>query len=253
MLIMFVFVWGFFVRLLINWREQPPRVRKLSGSSQLHPLSKLLPLTVTVNSLWLQVPLTDFSKCCLSFLQPLSLTRIFKWVDLTYCLHWHPKIRKLCVISHHYDGDASSDVSHHSDGGLLFRDQHWKWTQTVSPAVIHTGCTKSCVWRVLCKCACITWYLHAGVNGSGGLDGGWGMSAVYLVWFGVLSFSVDHCDTQTQPLGERLSPAHTKSAALHNLLQYKTHRNQPELMSHCDKNKSTTKRKWATSWPHQQW
>lgn len=42
MLIVFVFVWGFFVRLLINWREQPPRVRKLSGSSQLHPLSKLL-------------------------------------------------------------------------------------------------------------------------------------------------------------------------------------------------------------------
>lgn len=211
MLIMFVFVWGFF--LLDCWLIAGSSHHE-SGSSQLHPLSKLLTFTVTVNSLWLQLPLTDFSKCRLSFLQPC-------------CLHWHPKIRKLCVISHHYDGDASSDVSHHSDGGLLFRDQHWKATQTV----IHTGCTKSCVWRVLCKCVCITWYLHAGVNGSGGLDGGWGMSAVYLVWFGVLSFSVDHCDTQTQPLGERLSPAHTKSAALHNLLQYKIHRNQPELMS----------------------
>lgn len=62
-------------------------------------------------------------------------SRVFKCVDLTYCLHRHPKIQKPCVISHHYDGDASSDVSHHSDGGLLFRDQHWKATQTVT----HTG------------------------------------------------------------------------------------------------------------------
>lgn len=33
MLIMFVLVWGFFVRLLINWRAQPPRVRKLTATS----------------------------------------------------------------------------------------------------------------------------------------------------------------------------------------------------------------------------
>lgn len=37
------------------------------------------------------------------------------------------------------------------------------------------------VGYLVCVSVCITWYLHAGVNGSSGLDGGWGVSAIYLV------------------------------------------------------------------------
>lgn len=63
---------------------------------------------------------------------------------------------------------------------------------------------------LLFVCVCITWYLHAGVNSSSGLDGGWGVSPVYLVWLCVLSFTVDHCYSETQPLCKWLSPAHRK-------------------------------------------
>lgn len=53
----------------------------------------------------------------------------------------------------------------------------------------------------------ITWYLHARVNGSSGLDGGRRVSAVDLVRLGILSFAVDHGDPETQALGKRLGPA----------------------------------------------
>lgn len=54
--------------------------------------------------------------------------------------------------------------------------------------------------------ACVTWDLHAGVNGSGGLDGGRRVTPVHLVRLGVLGLAVDHREAQTQPLGKRLSP-----------------------------------------------
>lgn len=50
--------------------------------------------------------------------------------------------------------------------------------------------------------AVFTGDLHAGVDGSGGLDGGRGVSAVHLVRLGVLSFAVDHRYAQTQALSE---------------------------------------------------
>lgn len=53
----------------------------------------------------------------------------------------------------------------------------------------------------------LTWYLHAGVDGAGGLDSGWGVTAVHLVRLRVLSLAVDHSDAQTQTLSERLGPA----------------------------------------------
>lgn len=53
----------------------------------------------------------------------------------------------------------------------------------------------------------LTWYFHAGVNGSGCLDSGWGVTPVYLVRLCVLSLAVDHGNAQTQPLGKRLGPA----------------------------------------------
>lgn len=59
--------------------------------------------------------------------------------------------------------------------------------------------------------AVFTGDLHAGVDGSGGFDGGRGVSAVHLVRLGVLSFAVDHRYAQTQALSERLSSASTKS------------------------------------------
>lgn len=64
--------------------------------------------------------------------------------------------------------------------------------------------------------AALTGDLHAGVDGSGGLDGGRGVSAVHLVRLGVLSLAVDHRDAQTQALGERLGSGsaevkHTRS------------------------------------------
>lgn len=37
---------------------------------------------------------------------------------------------KHTVCTHHYDGDAPSYISNHSDGRLLFRDQHWKQKHT---------------------------------------------------------------------------------------------------------------------------
>jgi len=61
-----------------------------------------------------------------------------------------------------------------------------------------TGC--------VCVCVCVTWHVHAGVDGSAGLDGGGGVSPVYLVRLGVLSFAVDHRQAQTEPLGKRLRP-----------------------------------------------
>lgn len=48
----------------------------------------------------------------------------------------------------------------------------------------------------------LTWYLHAGVDGAGGLDSGWGVTPVHLVRLCVLSLAVDHGDAQTQTLGE---------------------------------------------------
>lgn len=59
--------------------------------------------------------------------------------------------------------------------------------------------------------AVFTGDVHAGVDGSGGLDGGRGVSAVHLVRLSVLSFAVDHRQAQTQALSERLSSASTKS------------------------------------------
>lgn len=50
--------------------------------------------------------------------------------------------------------------------------------------------------------AVFTGDVHAGVDGSGGLDGGRGVSAVHLVRLGVLSFAVDHRYAQTQALSE---------------------------------------------------
>lgn len=52
----------------------------------------------------------------------------------------------------------------------------------------------------------LTWYFHAGVNGSGGLYSGWGVAPVHLVRLCVLSLAVDHGDAQTQTLGKRLGP-----------------------------------------------
>lgn len=104
-------------------------------------------------------------------------------------------------LSHHDDGDAPSNVPDHSDGRLLFRDQHWKVTE------IRRNFSVSCrilFWR---WAPALTWYFHAGVNGSGGLDGGWGVAPVYLVRLCVLSLAVDHSDAQTQTLGKRLGPA----------------------------------------------
>lgn len=48
----------------------------------------------------------------------------------------------------------------------------------------------------------LTWYLHAGVDGAGGLDSGGGVTPVHLVRLCVLSLAVDHSDAQTQTLGE---------------------------------------------------
>lgn len=53
----------------------------------------------------------------------------------------------------------------------------------------------------------LTWYFHAGVNGSGCLDSGRGVAPVDLVRLCVLSLAVDHSDAQAQTLGERLGPA----------------------------------------------
>lgn len=55
----------------------------------------------------------------------------------------------------------------------------------------------------------LAWYFHAGVDGSGCLDSGWGVTPVYLVRLCVLSLAVDHSNAQTQTLGERLGPAST--------------------------------------------
>lgn len=53
--------------------------------------------------------------------------------------------------------------------------------------------------------------LHAGMDSSGGLDGGRGVSAVHLVRLGVLSFAVDDCYAKTQALGERLGSVSAES------------------------------------------
>lgn len=55
----------------------------------------------------------------------------------------------------------------------------------------------------------LAWYFHAGVDGSGCLHSGWGLTAVYLVRLCVLSLAVDHSNAQTQTLGKRLGPAST--------------------------------------------
>lgn len=38
---------------------------------------------------------------------------------------------EVSISSHHDDGDASSYITDHSDGGLLFGDQHWDDIQTI--------------------------------------------------------------------------------------------------------------------------
>lgn len=103
-------------------------------------------------------------------------------------------------VSHHYDGDTSSNISDHGDGRLLFGNQHWKRQKL-----------QCLTWLIDRICfgerAALTWYLHAGVNGSGGLDSGWGVTPIYLVRLCILSLTVDHSNAQTQTLSKWLGPA----------------------------------------------
>lgn len=103
-------------------------------------------------------------------------------------------------VSHHYDGNTSSNISDHGDGRLLFGNQHWKRQKL-----------QCLTWLIDRICfgerAALTWYLHAGVNGSGGLDSGWGVTPIYLVRLCILSLTVDHSNAQTQTLSKWLGPA----------------------------------------------
>lgn len=105
---------------------------------------------------------------------------------------------------YHYDSDAPSNVSDHSDGRLLFRDQHWKWQKQGEISVCRGVIEQDFILEGVPE---LTWDFHAGVNGSGRLDSGWGVTPVYLVRLCVLSLAVDHGDAQTQTLGKRLGPA----------------------------------------------
>lgn len=68
---------------------------------------------------------------------------------------------------------------------------------------------------ILAGAPALTWYFHAGVNGSGCLDSGWGVTPVYLVRLCVLSLAVDHSNAQTQALGKRLGPASKRQKTQH--------------------------------------
>ncbi len=89
---------------------------------------------------------------------------------------------------------------------LLYLNSYYGDAAHLHGHVLLFGATEQQDSLCVCVCPCITWDLHAGVNGSGGLDGGWGVSPIYLVWLCVLSFTVDHCYAQTQPLSKWLSP-----------------------------------------------
>lgn len=111
--------------------------------------------------------------------------------------------RSSTALTHHYDGDSTAHVAHHSDGRLLLGDQHCRRKEGEERVRADTSQLVSGKKKDPFESSAVfTGDVHAGVDGSGGLDGGRGVSAVHLVRLGVLSFAVDHRYAQTQALSE---------------------------------------------------